>query len=205
MKIAILGGTGAMGSGLATQLAKKNDVRIGSRNPEKARAAAAKIPGVEGESNEAAARWCEAAIISVPFDAIAFLEGFADALAGKLVVSMINPLRREGSILQYASGGRSAAELVAAALPRSLVATAFNNIPAGFFRRPSEQEADVLVAADTKETYNKAASLVRSIPRLRPLYVGPLSQAESVERMTVMVLNAAILNGGKRFAVKFVS
>jgi predicted dinucleotide-binding enzyme len=85
------------------------------------------------------------------------------------------------------------------------VATAFNSIPAAFFRRPSEQEVDVLVAADSKETYDKVALLVRSIPRLRPLYVGSLSQAESVERMTVMVLNAAILNGGKRFAIKFVS
>jgi NADPH-dependent F420 reductase len=194
-----------MGSGLAAQLVKKNNVRIGSRNPEKARAAAAKIPGVKGEGNEAAARWCDVAIVSVPFDAIASLESFADALSGKLVVSVINPLRREGDVLQYASEGRSAAELVAAALPRSSVATAFNNVPAGFFRRPSEQEVDVLVAADSKETYDKAASLVRSIPRLRPLYVGPLSQAESVERLTVMVLNAAILNGGKRFTVKFVS
>jgi NADPH-dependent F420 reductase len=194
-----------MGSALAARLAKSNEVRIGSRRREKAEAAAAALPGVRGELGEQAARWCEAAIVSVPYEAIGALEGFAESLAGKLVISIINPLRREGNVLQYGTEGRSAAELVASALPRSFVATAFNNVPLAFFRKPSSQEVDILVAADSRETFEKAATLVRSIPGLRPLYVGPLTQAESVERITVLVLNAAKLNGGPRFTIKFVS
>jgi NADPH-dependent F420 reductase len=205
MKVAILGGTGLMGSGLAVQLSKRNEVRIGSRSIEKARAVAAKIAGVEGESNESAARWCEAAVVAVPFDAIGSLRGLANALSGKLVISVINPIRREGGLLRYASEGPSAAELVAAALPRSSVATAFNNVPVAFFRKPYGQELDILVATDSKETYEKTATLVRSVPRLRPFYVGPLAQAGSVERLTVIILNAAILSGGSGFGVKLAS
>ncbi len=205
MKIGIIGGTGGMGIALATALSKQNEVRIGSRDAERARAAAAKTTGVKGDENGAVAKWCEAAVLAVPFDAVEALKPLAGPLAGKPVISIINPLRVEGEVLQYGLERGSAAEKVASVLGKSRVATAFNNMPSAFFTKPSEQEVDVLVAADSKETFDDAASLVKSIPRLRPLYVGPLTQAQSVERITVVVLNAAKLNGGRRFSVKFVS
>ena len=194
-----------MGSGLASQLSKKHEVRIGSRDLGKAREAAAKIAGAEGDDNKSAALWCDTAIAAVPFSAIGSLDEFSYALSRKLVISIINPLRVEGKVLQYASNGPSAAELVAEALPRSPISTAFNNIPAAFIRRPPEVGAHVLVATDTRDAYEETADLVRSIPRMEPLYVGPLSQAESVERLTVMVLNAASFKGNTKFAPKFVS
>ncbi len=203
-KVAVLGGTGAMGSGLAPQLAGGNEVRIGSRNLEKAVAAAAKMPGVKGVSDRDAAVWCEAAILTVPFDAVGNLNEFAEPLSGKLVVSAINPLKREGTLFRYVLSEKSAAELVASALPASRVATAFNNLPAAFFRSASEEGVDILVATDSKRTYEETAALVRSVPRLRPLYVGPLSQAQSVERLTVVVLNAATLRGGPDLSIRFV-
>ncbi|HME19136.1 MAG TPA: NAD(P)-binding domain-containing protein [Nitrososphaerales archaeon] len=205
MRVGILGGTGAMGSGLAEQLSKKHEVRMGSRDAARARAAATRIAGVVGDGNEAVALWCETAIVAVPFSAVESLRELAKALSGKLVISIINPLRKEGAVLQYASGGLSAAELVAQALPRSSVATAFNNVPAAFVRNPPKEGLDILVAASTKDAYERTAGLVRSIQGMRPLYVGPLSQAESVERLTVMVLNAAMLNGVAKFSTKFVS
>jgi predicted dinucleotide-binding enzyme len=61
------------------------------------------------------------------------------------------------------------------------------------------------VAADSKEVFEETATLVRSIPNLRPLYVGPLSQAHVVERMTALVLNLAKLNGTGSLALRFVS
>jgi NADPH-dependent F420 reductase len=205
MRVGIIGGTGAMGSELAKQLSKKHEVRIGSRDVARARASASRIAGVKGNSNGAVALWCEAAIVAVPFSSVGSLKEFADALSGKLIVSIINPLRKEGTVLQYASKGLSAAEQVAEALPRSSVSTAFNNVPAAFVRRPPDQGIDILVAADTNDTYEATADLVRSIQGLRPLYVGPLSQAESVERITVMVLNAAMLNGVGTLSTRFVS
>jgi 8-hydroxy-5-deazaflavin:NADPH oxidoreductase len=205
MRVGIIGGTGAMGSELAKQLSKKHEVRIGSRDVARARASAARITGVEGDDNDAVARWCEVAIVAVPFSSVGTLKEFAEDLSGKLVVSIINPLKKEGTVLQYASKGLSAAEQVAEALPRCPVSTAFNNVPTAFIRRPPEQGLDILVAADSKEAYEATAGLVRSIQGLRPLYVGPLSQAESVERITVMVLNAAMLNGVGTLSTKFVS
>jgi predicted dinucleotide-binding enzyme len=194
-----------MGQALASGLSKEHEVRLGSRDAAKARAAAAKMPGVGGDSDGAVAEWCDAAVLSVPFAAVGALKGFSDALAGKLVVSIVNPLRREGDLLQYASEGVSAAELVAKSLPRSSVATAFNNVPPAFLRKPPKEGLSVLVAADTRETYGKTAELVRCFPRMVPLYVGPLSMAGSVERLTVLVLNAAALDGKARFSPKFVS
>jgi hypothetical protein len=166
-------------------------------------AAAAKIPGVRGGSNMDVAVWCEAAILTVPFDAVESLNAFASLLSDKLVLSAVNPLRFEGSVIQYALRDRSAAELAASALPRSRVATAFNNIPAAFFRGHQTQ-ADVLVAADSEKTYEEAATLIATIGGLRPLYVGPLSQAQSVERLTAIILSAAALAGGPRLTVRFV-
>ena len=194
-----------MGMGLAAQLSRANEVRIGSRDAGKASIAAARIAGVKGGTNANVARWCDAAIVAVPFSGIGALKELDGALAGKLVVSIVNPLRTEGPVLQYASDGPSAAELVARALPRSAVSTAFNNIAAAFIRRPPEEGLSVLIAAGTRETYERTAGLVRSIPRMEPLYAGPLSQAQSVERLTVVVLNAAALNGVSRFSPKFVS
>jgi hypothetical protein len=205
MKIAILGGTGHLGRGLAARLSETHEVCIGSRTPDKARLVAARLHRVKGSSNEEAARWCESAIVSVPYGAAGELKGMAPHLVGKVVISTVNPLKREDGLLQYGSEGASAAALIATMLPDSLVATAFNNIPPSFFRNPIGRELDVLIAADTRKTYDVAASVVLSVPNLRPLYVGPLSQAESVERLTVLVMNAAILNGGAEFSVKLVS
>jgi len=194
-----------MGSALASQLAKAHEARIGSRDAARAHAAARRIAGVKGDTNDAAAAWCDTAIVAVPFSAIGSLNELAESLSGKLVVSIINPLRTEGRVLQYASEGHSAAELVAEALPRSSVSTAFNNVPAALIRRPPDVSLHILVATDMKDTYEKTAELVRSIPQMEPLYVGPLSQAESVERLTVIVLNAAALNGIAKLAPRFIS
>jgi hypothetical protein len=192
-----------MGSGLALQLSKRNEVRLGSRRKEKARAVAATIPGVGGGTNGEVASWCEVAVLTIPFDTIVSVKALAPFLSGKLVLSAINPLRREGKVMQYALSDHSAAEMVSYALSGARVATAFNNVPAAFFRGHNV-DADVLVASDRRKTYDDAAKLIGTVEGLRPLYVGPLSEAQSVERLTVMILNAADLAGVPRFAVKFV-
>ncbi len=204
MKVAIVGGTGAMGSGLGRLLALKNEVRIGSRDPERAKRAAARIPGASWGSYQGAAEWCEACVVAVPFGAVGDLAVLAGPLAGKLVLSVVNPLKVEEGVLQYALAKGSAAEAIAEALPESVVATAFNNVPQGMLGDPERPELDVLIAAADKEGFARAARLVSSVPRMRPVYVGPLSQAQSVERVTVLEINAARLSGSKPFAVRLV-
>ena len=205
MKVAVLGGTGAMGGAVAKQLSKNNAVVIGSRDPARAVAAAKGFNGATGADYATATREAQAAVFAIPYSAIGETAALANELKGKLVISMFNPLRLEGGLLHYAMEKGSAAEELAALLPDGRVATAFNNVPSRIFEEEEPVPMDILVAADSKETFDETASLVRSIPNLRPLHVGPLSQAQMVERMTALVLNLAKLNKTGSLAPRFVS
>jgi hypothetical protein len=205
MKIAIIGGTGRMGRGLGGQLAKSHEVIIGSRDSARAKAAAAAIGGARGADYSTAARECDSAIVAIPFSAIDSVSSLANELSGKLVISIINPMKFENGTLSYGLERGSAAETLADKLPKSRVATAFNNITAGFFKKPGGPRLDVVVAADSKETFDETARIVKSIPNLRPLYAGPLSEARTVERITPMMLNLAKKNETGSLAISFVS
>jgi len=205
VKVAIIGGTGKMGVGLAQQLSKSHSVLIASRDPARASDAANMIPGAKGTDYSTAASECDVAIIALPYSAIGLVAPLAGPLAGKLVISMVNPLKLEGGIRVYGLERGSAAQELATSLPKSRVATAFNNIPTGFFKTQEMVRVDVLVAADDEQTYEETASLVRSIPNLRPLHIGPLSEAEAVERLTPVVLNLAKINGTGSLSTRFVS
>lgn len=205
MKVAIIGGTGSMGSGLALQLSKSHQIIIGSRDAARAKEAASKIHGAKGSDYATAATECDAAIIAVPYSAIDSVSSLAIPLAGKLVISIINPMKRQSGILVYSLEKGSAAQELAARLPKSRIATAFNNITAGFFKKEEIARLDILVAADAPQTFEEAAAIVRSIPNLRPLHAGPLSEAQAVERVTPLILNLAKINGTGSLATRFVS
>jgi 8-hydroxy-5-deazaflavin:NADPH oxidoreductase len=205
VKVAVLGGTGRMGRALAKQLSKENDVVIGSRDESRARASAKEIDGAEGADYRGASKTAEVVVFAIPYSAIGLAATLADALAGKVVVSMINPIRVEGGLMLFGLKDGSAAEELAALIPGSKVATAFNNISALFFERDEVVPIDTLVAADSLETFETVAGLVRSIPNLRPLYAGPLSQAGTIERMTSLVLNLGRLNRAGSLTTRFVS
>jgi 8-hydroxy-5-deazaflavin:NADPH oxidoreductase len=205
MKVAVLGGTGRMGRAVAKQLSKRNDVIIGSRDPARAKQAAKGIRGATGEDYAHAAEEAEVVVFAIPYAAIGSASGLAKELHGKLVISMINPLKVEGGLLRSAVREGSAAEELAKLLPGSRVATAFNNVSCLFFDREEVVTMDILVAADSRETYEEAAKLVKSVPNLRPLYAGPLSQAEIVEEITALEVNLAKLNGTGSLTTKFVS
>jgi NADPH-dependent F420 reductase len=205
MKIAIIGGTGSMGSSLGERLAKSHEVIIGSRDPAKAKVAAARIKGARGADYSTAARECDSAIVAIPFSAMDLVSSLANELSGKLVISVINPMKFENGMMSYGLERGSAAEMLAAKLPGSRVAIAFNNISAEFFKKPETSRLDVVVAADSKQTFDEAARIVRSIPNLRPLYAGPLSEAQVVERITPLVLNLAKRNGTGNLSTRFVS
>ena len=205
MKIAVIGGTGKMGLAMANQLSKRHQVIIGSRDPARAREAAKGVSGGSGADYEGAAKAADVVIVSVPYEAMGPLAGLAAAVKGKLVISVVNPLKMEGGILVFGLERGSAAEELAKMLPGSRVATAFNNVPRAFFEREISAPFDILVAADSKQTYEEVAEIVRGIKNLRPLYAGPLSQAGIVERITPLVLNLASLNGTGVLTTGFVS
>jgi 8-hydroxy-5-deazaflavin:NADPH oxidoreductase len=205
LKVAIIGGTGKIGSALGGRLSKNHGVIIGSRDAAKARRAAAGIEGAVGMDYHGAAKAADVVIFAIPYSAMGSVAELAEDVSGKLVLSLINPLELEGGLLKYSAHGISAAEELAKLLPGARVATAFNNVPVGFFRKDDTPQADVLVAADAKETYEEAAELVRGVGGMRPLYAGPLTQAKIVESITPLVLNLANLNKTGSLTTRFVA
>jgi 8-hydroxy-5-deazaflavin:NADPH oxidoreductase len=205
MRVAVVGGTGRMGAALAWQLSKKNEVIIGSRDPARAEVAAARLEGVRGLGNLDAVKAAETVVVTLPFDALGSASDLRDAAKGMLVVSAVNPIVLRGGLLVYGKETGSAAEDLALALPGSRVVTGFNNIPVRMLQGELKGRLDVLVAAESKKSYEEAARLMRTVAGLNPLYAGPLSEAGTVERITPLVLNLARLNGTGALAPRFVS
>jgi len=205
MKVAVIGGTGAIGKALARHLSREYEVIIGSRDPSRAVEAAAAIRGASGSDYEGASRASDVVIFAIPYEAMDLLANLDAAVSSKLVISAINPMKMEDGLFRYAPKRASAAEELADMLPHGRVATAFNNVPSGFLKEDAVPPVDILVAADSKETYAEAAKLIASIREMRPLNAGPLSEARIVEAMTPLVLNLAKLNGTKALATRFVS
>jgi 8-hydroxy-5-deazaflavin:NADPH oxidoreductase len=205
MKVAVLGGTGRMGRVIAKQLSRKNEIAIGSRDAARAREAAKGIGGSEGMDYPGAAKWAEGVVFAIPYPAMKEAARTAGDLAGKLVISAVNPMKVEGGMFRHSMEEGSAAEELARMLPGARVATAFNNVSSLFFEREAVAPLDILIATDGRKTFDEVAGLVKSIPNLRPLYAGPLSEARTVEMITPLVLNLSKLNGTKSLSTRFVS
>jgi NADPH-dependent F420 reductase len=211
MKIAILGGTGSLGAGLALRLCKKNEILIGSRSSQKAKSAAARLShiggtDISGGSSAEVALSCDAAVLATSYDPNAdFLSTLADPLSGKLVVSAIVPLKVEKGLFSYARETGSAAEMVASILKGSEIAAAFHTVPAPkLLKTHVPLDMDILVATDSRETFESAAAMISSIDRMRPLYAGPLAQARTLEGLVPLLLNLAKLNRLRNPSVRFV-
>jgi len=123
--------------------------------------------------------------------------------SGQVVVSCIVPMQKKGRLFMWSpiivaacDQPRSAAELIQDAVVSVKVVSAFQTIPAHYLNDINGMlDLDVLVAGDDEISIEKVMSLVRDIPGLRPLKVGPLENSKWVESLTPLLLNAAILNG----------
>lgn len=197
--VAVVGGTGAQGSGLAWRLARVGvRVVIGSRDAARARDAAAGLPRpaaaatLTGATNAGACAACDAAILSVPYEGLAGTVGpLAGVLDGKLAISCVNVLafdERGPYPLAVAAG--SAAEEIAALLPGSLVAVGFTTVSATHLRDPDAAlDEDVLVLGDDPGAVTGTVALADAIPGLRGVAAGPLRLAGVVEALTAVVLS----------------
>lgn len=199
--IAILGGTGDQGLGLALRFAKAGrPVVIGSRKADRAEQAAAevleKVPGadVTGFENDEATRRAELVILSVPFEHTAStVKGLKDVLEpGQIVVSMAVPLATavgDGPMRTVGVWQGSAAEMVASLVPDGVrVVSAFQNVAAHRLMTLDEPVAcDVLVSGAPKDR-EPVMALCALIPGLRALNGGPLGNARIVEEMTALMI-----------------
>jgi len=193
--IAILGGTGDQGRGLAHRFAMAgHQVIIGSRRPERAQAAAEEIGhGVRGLANRDAAREAALVIAAVPWEGHAeLLSGLAAELAGKIVVDCVNPLGFDqcGAYPLPVPEG-SAAQQAAALLPDSRVVAAFHHVSAVLLLDPgvAHLDQDVLVLGDDRQATDLVQALAARIPGVRGVYAGRLRNCGQIESLTANLVS----------------
>lgn len=193
--VAILGGTGQQGRGLATRFAAAGiPVIIGSRDPERAAEVAATIgSGVTGTDLASAAASAQIVVVAVPWDAhAATLTDLRAQLAGRIVIDCVNPIVfRDGAPVALPVEEGSACQQAAALLPESTVVGAFHHIAAKLLADMSisELSTDVLVVADDDEAAQAVCDLVDVIPGMRGVRAGRLRDAGQVEALTVNLIH----------------
>ena len=192
--IAIVGGTGAEGSGLAVRWARAGyRVMIGSRSAERAAEVATELANhgsVEGAANAAAAAAADIVVVTVPYAAQRpTLEDIKHAAAGKIVVDVTVPL-----VPPRVARVRLPEEGSAALIARSVlgedvrVVSAFQNVAADHLADPShEADCDVLVCGDDKQARAEVVRLIEATG-LRGLEAGPLDNAVAAEALTSVLI-----------------
>jgi NADPH-dependent F420 reductase len=199
LTVAVLGGTGPQGRGLARRFAQAGlTVVIGSRTEEKGSAAGAELAeatggAVTGTDNRAAAEAGDLVLVVVPWEGHAeLLKDLAPALAGKVVVDCVNPLGfdKQGSYALPVEEG-SATQQAAAILTESTVVGAFHHLSAVVLEDPAADtvESDVLVLGDDRAATDLVQALADTIPGVRGVYAGRIRNAHQVEALTANLIS----------------
>ena len=214
MRIALLGGTGDIGEGLALRWAFDTDheVIVGSRDPDKARAKADEYETeldsrgvdatVKGFANEMAADRAQVVVAAVPpYHLADTVESVADKLdEGDVLVSPATGIKRDddGSFHYHAPSAGSVTRLAADAAPEGVrVVGAFHNLPAGRLADlDTDLGIDTLVLGDDDDAKDLVANLSEEIEGLRALDGGGIGNAMEVEAITPLLINVAGNNEG---------
>jgi NADPH-dependent F420 reductase len=194
--IAVIGGTGALGGGLARRWAKAGHrVIIGSREAAKAQEAAealrAEVGGeVTGMENGAAAAAAEIVALTVPFsNQRPMLEVIRDGVQGKILIDATVPLvpPRVGRV-QLPEEDSAAVRAQAFVGDGVKVVAAFQNIGAEHLNSDHEIECDVLVSGDDQDARDVVVGLV-SDAGLRGWHAGPLANSAAAEALTSVLIS----------------
>ena len=194
--IAILGGTGDLGGGLARQWSRAGyRILIGSRTPAKGQAAAQALLdefpdlNVTGHENLAAAEAADLVVLTAPFEhQLSVLEAVRPGLAGKILIDATVPLQppKVGTVQLPASG--SAAVQAQDFLGEEVqVVSAFQNVGAMHLREDHEIQCDVLVAGDKRAARDQVIELVEAIG-LKGWHAGPLANSAAAEALTSVLI-----------------
>ena len=205
-KVAIIGGTGPEGRGLAVRWARAGlDVIVGSRDENRARMAAQEICDqlarnmrVTGAENAAAVRQSDVVVLAVPFEAqLPILKALHSAFRSNAVlITTTVPLAtsigdRASRVVGVWQG--SAAELAAELVPAGVrVVAAFQNISAALLMREGPIECDAIVCSDDKAARQVASELAELIPGVRGIDGGRLENARIVEQITALLVGINI-------------
>lgn len=198
-RIAIIGGTGPEGLGLAMRFAKAgNMVYIGSRSEERAAEAVAKVKeklpegDVFGGLNVDGAEKADFVFLTVPSDAHHdMLVQLAEAIGEKVLVDVVVPMLwdRDGPKAITLEEG-SAAQQARALLPNAKVISGFHHLDGSELQKIDKPlQGDVIVCGDHKPSKKKVMDLVEQIEYVRPLDGGGLANSRYLEEWTVQLLH----------------
>ena len=199
LTIAVLGGTGPQGRGLARRFAQSGlAVIIGGRSAVRSTEAADALSAelgisVAGTDNLTAAQNGDIVLVVVPWEGHAeLLTELRPALAGKIVVDCVNPLGfdKQGAYALKVEEG-SATEQAAAILTESTVVGAFHNVSAVLLEDPEVTDlgTDVLVLGDDRAATDLVQALADSVPGVRGVYGGRIRNAHQVEALTANLIS----------------
>ena len=199
--IAILGGTGDLGTGLARRWAQAgHEVIIGSRTEEKAKTAANNLQstmterGVENikvraMNNLAAAQAANIVVMTVPFGhQTSTLEGVKQALQGKILIDVTVPLVppkvARVQLPEQGSAGQIAQELLGEGVK---VVSAFQNVAAHHLQEGHGLDCDVIVCGNSKEARGQVISLVEAAG-MRGFHGGPINNSAASDALTSVLI-----------------
>lgn len=197
-KIGFIGGTGPEGKGLAARFAlAEYEVLIGSRAAERGEEAAAELRGaisrdnLRGATNADAASEADIVVVTIPYAGLReTVEGLRDALAGKIVVSAVVPLRFSRgrvSLIDIAEG--SAGQETQAIVPAARVVGAFQTLSAGHLMDVQHpMEGDVLVCGDDDAAVREVIALAETIRGIRAVNGGSLNYCHFIEGLTALLI-----------------
>ncbi len=199
--IAVLGGTGDLGTGLARRWARAGyPVIIGSRTAEKAADGARALeawlqqqgvanPGVQAMDNVAAARAAAIVAMTVPYDHHrSTLESIREAVQGKVFIDVTVPLKpsKVGTVQLPSAGcaGQEAQDLLGDGVK---VVSAFQNVAAHHLQEGGPIACDVLVAGNDKDARAEVITLVEACG-MRGFHAGPIANAAAAEALTSVLI-----------------
>ncbi len=198
--VAVVGGTGPMGRGLAARWAAAGvRVWLGSRSLVRAEDCAAELmatlpPGsapIVGMGNQQAVDAADLVVMAVPYAALGSQLAELTGLDGsKVLVSTAVPMEFEdGMPTAIHPPEGSAAQRVQAACPGARVVGALHTVAAGqLLRLQRPLDEDVLICGDDRPACDQVAALVAEIPGLRPVLAGGLASAAACEGITPLLL-----------------
>jgi 8-hydroxy-5-deazaflavin:NADPH oxidoreductase len=187
VRVAIVGGTGPFGRGLAGRLAAAGDeVVIGSRDAERARETAAEL-GVEGATNEECVSGADLVVLATKADAaVDTARGLADAIGQTPLLCVASALAFGKDGVRPAPG--SVAAEVAAVVAAPVVA-GLHSLAAASLSDDTPPDEDALVCGDDAEAKAVALELASKVVAGRAFDAGPSDNARSLEGMTAVIVN----------------
>lgn len=192
--VAIVGGTGSLGTGLALRLARPGiRVIIGSRDPEKAKKVVESLKKnpvqgkIEGAINRDAVKEAEFAVVAVPYEGHAtMVKELKGQLSGKTVIDAVVPLKKGKPFTPPAGSALlEAQEILGGGMP---VVGALHNISAVDLQEPDASLGDVLVCGDSDEAKQKVMEIIHRIGA-RAFDAGPAANAYIIEGLTGILIH----------------